>query len=193
MRSSKLARPFMLSVTAFALVVGTWAAWTKEVVVAQSENNRKVAVLDNCDPNDPGWAPTGGCLLSSKLGNVSFAEFGQLLLSPLTINPVVVGHPSWRNEPSYLTLKFGKSLRVTNEGGRLHTFTEVAQFGGGRIPPLAVGLLPAPACALAPGATDPTAIAPGQSLEVTGLTPGLHKFQCCIHSWMHAAVRVEQP
>src|SRR5262249_30010660 len=140
MRSLKLVHVLRLGVIVFALVIGAWATWTNQVVVAQSENNRKVAVLDNCDPNDPGWTPTGGCLLSAKVGNVSLAEFGQLLLSPLTINPVVVGHPSWRFDPSYLTIKFGKSLRVNNEGGRLHTFTEVAAYGGGRVPPLAVGL-----------------------------------------------------
>ena len=31
-------------------------------------------------------------------------------------------------------------IKVTNRGGRGHTFTEVAEFGGGRVPPLNVGL-----------------------------------------------------
>ena len=77
-------------------------------------------------------------------------------------------------------------MRIKNEGGRGHTFTEVAQFGGGFVPPLNVGLTPAPECT--PEATIP--LAPGATEELN-LEPGLHKFQCCIHPWMRAAIRVE--
>jgi hypothetical protein len=34
-------------------------------------------------------------------------------------------------------------------------------------------------------------LTPGAREEKTGLAPGLHKFQCCIHPWMRATVRVE--
>jgi plastocyanin len=155
------------------------------VSVAGADGQRKIAVLDNCDPDDATWAPTGGCAL--KEGDVTLAEFNALLsssLSPFT----VVGHPSWRNEPSYLTVRSGKGVRVTNEGGRAHTFTEVAAFGGGRVPPLTMGLTPAPECLVLP---DPTALAPGAHLELKGLSAGLHRFQCCLHPWMRAAIRVE--
>jgi plastocyanin len=151
------------------------------VSVAAAQGQRKIAVLDNCDPDDPAWAPTGGCTL--KEGDVTNAEFNALLTSPLSLS--TVGHPSWRNEPSYLTVRSGKDVRVTNEGGRGHTFTEVAEFGGGRVPPLNVGLTPAPECATSP------MLAPGASIDVTGLSVGLHRFQCCIHPWMRAAIRVE--
>ncbi len=30
----------------------------------------------------------------------------------------------------------------------------------------------------------------GGSQTLTGLEPGLYKFQCCIHPWMRGAVRV---
>ena len=30
----------------------------------------------------------------------------------------------------------------------------------------------------------------GGSQQVSGLAPGLHKFQCCIHPWMRGAVRI---
>ena len=43
---------------------------------------------------------------------------------------------------------------------------------------------------LAPGAVDPTAVAPGATLRVTELGVGLHRFQCCIHPWMRAAIRI---
>ena len=143
---------------------------------------RFIAVLDDCDPDDPAWAPTGGCLL--KNGDVTNAEFGAFLRSPLSLS--TVGHPAWRMEPSYVKIQIGQSVRVENEGGRLHTFTLVANFGGGRVPPLNVGLTPAPECLNAASSEIP----PGTTLEVDGLPPGTSRFQCCIHPWMRAAIKV---
>ncbi|HUQ81864.1 MAG TPA: hypothetical protein VM076_12020 [Gemmatimonadaceae bacterium] len=144
---------------------------------------RYIAILDDCDPNDPTWAATGGCL--RKDGAVTNAEFGAFLGSPLST--AVVGHPAWRNEPSYIKITAGESFRVTNEGGRTHTFTEVANFGGGRVPPLRVGLTPAPECLAAGTSGDVVA---GATIVIDGLAVGTHKYQCCIHSWMRAAVKV---
>ena len=145
--------------------------------------HRYIAVLDDCDPTDLAWNNTGGC--TRKNGAVTEAEFGALLNSPLSLS--VVGHPAWRNEPSYVKVDAGKSVRVTNEGGRLHTFTEVANFGGGRVPPLRTGLTPAPEYLTPnPGAEMP----PGASIDIGGLSVGTHKYQCCIHPWMRAAIKV---
>jgi hypothetical protein len=145
-----------------------------------------ISILDTCDPRDPGWAPTGGCLL--RRGDVTLAEFNALLASPHST--AVVGHPAWRNDPSHVSTRSGKKIRVRNEGGRLHTFTPVAAFGGGRVPPLNQGLTPAPECQLAPGTTDRFAVPPGERLELQRLGTGLHRFQCCIHPWMRATIRV---
>jgi plastocyanin len=149
--------------------------------------SEKIAILDDCDPADAGWAPTGGCSL--KDGDVTFAEFNALLGSILST--AVVGHPAWRNEPSYVSIEVGETLRVTNHGGRLHTFTEVAAFGGGRIPvpALNLGLTMAPECAAVPN--DPAELSPGERLELRGLAAGNHRFQCCIHPWMRALVKVD--
>lgn len=154
-----------------------------------SSGSNQISVLDDCDPSDPGWAPTGGCSL--KGGSVTFAEFNLLLLSPLSLS--TVGHPSWRNEPSYLLVGTGDKVQVRNRGGRFHTFTPVAQFGGGRVPvpELNQGLTMAPECALAPGAVDPWGLTPGAKLEVKGLSAGNHRYQCCIHPWMRALVKVQ--
>ena len=139
-----------------------------------------IAVLDDCDPNDASWAPTGGC--TRKNGAVTNAEFTAFLASPLSLS--VIGHPAWRNEPSYVKVEAGTSVKVTNEGGRTHTFTEVANYGGGRVPPLRMGLTPAAECATAAD------LLPGATIDVDGLAVGTHKFQCCIHSWMRAAIKV---
>lgn len=146
-----------------------------------SGENARVAIRDDCDPTDPGWAPTGGCLL--RRGDVSFAEFNAELNSPLALS--VVGHQAWRNDPSYVETFSGRTIRVRNEGGRTHTFTEVAQFGGGKVPPLSKGLVTAPEC---PASVD---IPPGGEMTLSNLAPGNHHFQCCIHSWMRAVVKVK--
>ena len=152
---------------------------------ADGSGSRFVAMLDDCDPRDPAWAPTGGCSLRN--GRVTNAEFGSMLTTPLGLT-TLVGHPAWRNEPSYVQIEPGQTVRVKNEGGRIHTFTQVANFGGGRVPPLNFALAPAPECA---SAQD---IAPGETAEVAVLNLqtdafGTHKFQGCIHPWMRAAIK----
>lgn len=148
-----------------------------------SDGQRYIAMRDDCDPTDPAWDATGGCLL--RRGNVRFLEFADELDSPLST--AVVGHQAWRNDPSYLVVKAGKDVRVRNEGGRVHTFTRVAEFGGGKVPNPALnkGLAPAPECA---ASRD---IPPGESIRVSGLAPGNHRFECCIHPWMRAIIKVQ--
>ena len=150
-----------------------------------SSENGKIALLDDCDPNDATWAPVGGCL--RRGGDVTRAEFAAFLRSPLTVPPngILVGHPSWRNEPSYLSMESDGDLRIKNEGGRRHTFTEVAQFGGGRVPGFNIGLTPAPECGA--GAVD---LSPGARQAIGNLSIGVHRFMCCIHPWMRTVVRV---
>lgn len=150
----------------------------------QPGGRRFIAIRDDCDPRDvAGWAPTGGCAL--RRGNVTFAEFARELDSPLAA--AVVGHQAWRNDPSYLVVEAGKPIRVKNEGGRVHTFTKVTAFGGGKVPNPALneGLITAPEC---PPSVD---IAPGGSARVSNLAPGDHRFQCCIHPWMRALITVK--
>jgi plastocyanin len=144
-----------------------------------------VAILDDCDATDPAWNATGGCILSR--GAVREAEFGAFLVSPLAA--AVVGHPAWRMEPSYARANAGKSVLVTNDGGRAHTFTPVAQYGGGLVPPLNFGLTAAPECT--PGGANLNPVAPGERLQLDNLAAGNHRFQCCIHPWMQALIKVE--
>lgn len=148
-----------------------------------SSDGHHVAILDECDPNDPAWAPTGGCSL--RHGDVSFAEFQTMIPSPHAND--VIGHPGWRNDPSYLSVASGTTVKVRNEGGRDHTFTWVAQFGGGRVPPLNRALRPAPEC-LSPAVVT---LRPGESVELEDVPAGVHRYQCCIHAWMRAVVKVQ--
>jgi hypothetical protein len=148
---------------------------------------RQIAIRDDCDPRDPAWNPTGGCKL--RRGDVTFAEFREELVSPLAAS--VVGHQAWRFDPSYLKLEEGQSVRVRNRGGRDHTFTKVAEFGGGSIPDpeLNFGLIRAPECEPVP--VGPRGVVPPDGrTTVSGLAVGNHRFQCCIHPWQRALIKV---
>lgn len=94
-------------------------------------------------------------------------------------------------------INLGNSLQVDNHGGETHTFTVVANFGGGRVPPLNTGNpTVAPECVAGPNAAN-VDIASGTGLTVTtGATGvikarGTYKVQCCIHPWMRTTVVVQ--
>ena len=148
-------------------------------------DGRRIAIRDACDPRDPAWAPTGGCAPHRGPSDVNLTEFNAFLLSPLS--SAVVGHQAWRNQPSYIVVEQGKVVKITNEGGRLHTFTEVEDFGGGRVAPLNVGLVPAPECLAVGTATD---IRPGETMRLREDDVGIERYQCCIHPWMRALIKV---
>jgi hypothetical protein len=177
----------LLAVVLTVLLMGLWTV-AAGIMPTSRGNDRNIQILDDCDPADPAWSPTGGCSLKPHEGDVTNQEFGALLSSPLGLGGILIGHPSWRNSPSYLSTERGKSVRIENLGGRTHTFTNVANFGGGRVPPLnGSGTL-----AIAPECVPPLAVdlAPGDSVELKDLSEGLHLYQCCIHPWMRAAIRV---
>jgi hypothetical protein len=78
----------------------------------------------------------------------------------------------------------GQTLLAVNQGGEVHTFTEVENFGGGIV--LALNALsgnpvPAPEC-LNLVAGD--FVAPGASYTDEVEEPGTEHYQCCIHPWM---------
>jgi plastocyanin len=79
-----------------------------------------------------------------RRGDVTFAEFNAEMNSALAAS--FVGHHAWRNDPSYIEIQAGKTVHVRNRGGRVHTVSEVAAFGGGKIPSPALnkGLVTAP-------------------------------------------------
>lgn len=173
-----------------ALAFGFWVVATSTATAEVDSNDPRIALADQCDP---ATFPNGLCMATPHKADVTFGEFGALLFSPLIAT--VVGHPAWRFEPSYLDVRSAHKLRVTNTGGENHTFTEVAAFGGGFVPALngagvagKVPLTPAPACVPPPGTTI---VGPGTTVEIKGLSPGVHAFQCCIHPWMRAVVTVD--
>jgi hypothetical protein len=168
------------------LAFGTTALAVATAYGSSDDNaseERHIAMRDDCDPRDPAWDAVGGCAL--RRGDVTVEEFDEELISPLADS--VIGHQAWRNDPSYLKFKEPNGLRVTNLGGRPHTFTEVAEFGGGFVPELNFGLVPAPECE----SPQVVVVPPGESVTVPGLSAGNHRFMCCIHPWMRALIKVK--
>ena len=170
-----------------AALLGLAAAVFAATTLAGGSDNhsgKRIAIQDDCDPTDPSWNMVGGC--AQTKGNVTLAEFAGENDSPLSA--AVVGHQAWRNAPSYLVIRPGDTVRVTNEGGRVHTFTEVAAFGGGIAPNPALneGLQTAPECLASVN------VLPGHGATVAGLALGNHRFMCCFHPWMRALIKVKE-
>jgi hypothetical protein len=172
---------------------------TAALVLMATSNPLVVRIRDNCDPASfnavigPGTC-TGG-------GQITFEHF---------IAEVTAAHKagSWNFDPAAGTLAPGTVLSLESRGGETHTFTKVAEFGGGFVAPLNAlsgNPAPRPECAtvtlggLVPkppspsnifveaGETDPGPTA-GSSIMPSGATT---KFQCCIHPWMRTELRTK--
>ena len=89
-------------------------------------------------------------------------------------------------------MSVGQMLMATNKGGETHTFTEVDEFGGGIVDQLnqLSGLTTvAPECS---ALTPRDFLAPGASSREVEEEAGVEKYQCCIHPWMRAQVRISE-
>ena len=86
-----------------------------------------VNMLDACDSETFNEPPLeeGTCLRNG--GGVTFAQFIEELTRLGTIGP-------WRFSPSDGNVEVGQAFVAINRGGEKHTFTEVAEFGGGQSP-----------------------------------------------------------
>lgn len=142
---------------------------------------RRLLMLDQCDPESfNAVIGPGTCI--DRNGGVTFQTFISLLQKQQTVN-------SWRFSPDTIHVPRELTLPVANAGGEVHTFTEVAEFGGGIVPDLNTltgNLVPAAEClALTPS----DFIAPGGQTTHTFKPGEAEKYQCCIHPWMRAQTR----
>jgi plastocyanin len=172
-----------LARTATALVV-LIAASTAAVAVARGDaSTRNVQIRDACDPATFN-AVVGPGTCTRPGGGVEFFDF----VSQLQTHGAA---PAWGFSPDQLSVASGGTLLATNRGGEDHTFTEVAKFGGGCVPFLnaILGLTPVPECAV-PGLFGKTLVEQDATLEVSHLSPGIHRFECLIHPWMRTTVTV---
>lgn len=147
------------------------------------DDTRSVRMLDDCDPAsfDAALQDPNACV---GKGKTTFDKF----VAELTRSQVA---QKWRFQPNHIELDRGATLTAVNNGGEVHTFTRVAKFGGGVVPllnTLSGNPDVAPECT-ALEADD--MVAPGGTYTAELNTDKLQHFQCCIHPWMRADVRLK--
>ena len=150
----------------------------------------QVVALDECDPTT-----FNAALGPNFCHNVALAALGYATTLSDLFAKAGSGtpDPGWDFEPDILNIKKGTPVVAVDQGGEPHTFTEVAQFGGGFIPGLNAGQETVPECSggFSNVAVARTRIIQGSQLQVAGLSKGKHYFQCCIHPWMRVEVDVK--
>jgi len=177
----------------FLLGVAISIAATLGVVVgpayaAEPTPHRVIFATDVCDPvtfNAPPPAGIGPGTCVRKGGGVPLGLF---------LNQVQRLHfaPAWQFTPKVVSATTADPIQVRNIGGEVHTFTEVAQFGGGVVPllnQLGGNLTERPECAAPPNEDNHVLLA-GGSFVFTEEDPGVHLYQCCIHPWMHETLTI---
>lgn len=94
---------------------------------SKSTRSRTGRGLDECDPVTFNAALGPDFCRNVTLG--AFTTLSDLFAKAAAGTP----DPGWDFEPDTVHIKKGTSLSVVDQGGEPHTFTEVAQFGGGFI------------------------------------------------------------
>jgi plastocyanin len=153
-----------------------------DVVNFIPNNDVNVSIQDQCDSATFNAALGAGTC--HRNGSVTFAQFNAELAATHRV-------ALWQFVPSLFNVRIGQSIHALNQGGELHTFTEVENFGGGIVPALNTASgnpIPAPEClALTPA----DQIQPGAGFNTDAATTvGTEHYQCCIHPWMRATVTV---
>jgi len=151
----------------------------------------RVNVFDDCDATTFNAVIGPGTCVGN--GKTTFQDF----VAQLQANGVVDNKSGrgWKFAPGTLDLAAGQPFIAVNKGGETHSFTEVANFGGGCVAVLNTllgGLTPVPECGAGGNQIPPaTIVRAGGTLDVAGLSPGVHHFECLIHPWMRTDVVVE--
>jgi plastocyanin len=184
-------RPLTIHLLA-ASVIAPLTLCFAPAALAQEDTRTPVQIvaLDECDP------ATFNAVLPDFCKNVTLApvfQFATTFADLFAEAARGAPDPGWDFEPDSVTIKKGTPLIVVNQGGEPHTFTEVAKFGGGFVPPLNGGQAAVPECAAGfkDVAVARTRVLQGSQLQVTDLAKGKHFFQCCIHPWMRVTVDVK--
>ena len=165
-------------------VVALMALLGVSVGTVSADNDvRRIQLTDDCDPTTFNAVLGAGACVGS--GTTTFSEF----IAQLTAKKVV---RSWAFNPSQPPVHPGQTLIARNVGGETHSFTCVTQFGGGVVPllnTLSGNTTPAVLC---PGETFAASLVPagGSRTVVLGSSPQT-MYECLIHPWMRATLRVE--
>lgn len=153
------------------------------------QGEKKFKMYDDCEPTSFNAVLGDGACIGN--GHTTFDEFIAELAETQDAR-------KWRNQPSATHVNVGKPTLIENLGGEVHTFTKVANFGGGFVPDLngiSGNPVPAPECLnfgaivfIPAGASEE-----GPTAGTTDLPVGTSRFQCCIHPWMRTVIQVAEP
>lgn len=154
--------------------------------VGAFQGDKKFRMYDDCEPTSFNAVLGAGACVGN--GHTTFDEF---------INELATTQDAhkWRNQPVQAQLNIGRPTIIENRGGEDHTFTEVAEFGGGFVDELngiSGNPVPAPEC-LNFGAIviiHPGSVEQGPTAGSSDMPVGSHRFQCCIHPWMRTVIDV---
>lgn len=181
-----------LAVGAATMATLTMAAPAAGAATGKAPIQQPMHLRDACDK--PSWDATPGFagLCARDAGGVSPQKFLDAIPGG--------GNNNWWINTRTVTINAGDSLIVDAQGGETHTFTQVDQFGQGVVPPFNAAVPNDPPFAQLGGESanfpatfvqPPAASGPfATSRLVTGLSVGVHKFQCVIHPWMRTVVTV---
>lgn len=150
-------------------------------VAVSSSGVRTVRIEDRCDPATFNAAVGDGTCVGD--GDETFEEF----IAEVTDDQEA---RHWRFKEDAFEVRVGEAVNTFNIGGEVHSFTAVAQFGGGVVPllnDLSGNPVFAPECA-AFVPVFPNASGAPVVLNKTGV----QRFQCCIHPWMRTEVTVRR-
>jgi hypothetical protein len=125
-------------------------------------------------------------------GEMTFQEFNAEFMEDKKVD-------EWEYSPDESSVPTGVTVKLQNRGGETHTFTKVAEFGGGFVLQLNGTKQPRPECLqmVAPAfIPSPSAAFVRAGVTINGPTAGsadlpagkTTRFQCCIHPWMRTEI-----
>jgi hypothetical protein len=149
-------------------------------------DNREVRIQDDCDQVTFDKAVGPGTCVGD--GRTTFADFLAEFQDEGSVD-------RWRFTRTDFNIDGNGTIQVTNEGGELHTFTEVSFFGNGCIPLFDNPKARNPfncATDFPDKIVAESGVFPGTTRQISAavLGPGVHRFQCAIHPWMRSTVEV---
>ena len=175
--------------TAVFVVLAAMAVLSLTTSAGAVQGDKQIRLLDDCDPVTFNAVLGDGACVGN--GHTTFEEF-------ITELAATQDAHKWRIQPSQMLINVGRPTFIENRGGETHTFTPVAEFGGGFVNELngiSGNPVPAPECLnfgsitfIPAGGTEDGPTAGSGELPV-----GTHKFQCCIHPWMRTVIEVHDP